>query len=96
MQLAGFKTSAHRPLKSWIEPLNSEGSQIKVMNYPIRTMLLDDYDTVYRLWSAAEGISLGEEDSREGIGLCLRRNPKCCFIALDGTEIVGAVLSRVI
>jgi hypothetical protein len=39
------------------------------MNYPIRTMLLDDYDTVYRLWSGAEGMSLGEEDSLEGIGL---------------------------
>lgn len=56
-------------------------------------MLLDDYDSVYRLWSMAEGMSLGEEDSREGIALYLRRNPKSCFVALDGTEIIGAVLS---
>jgi ribosomal protein S18 acetylase RimI-like enzyme len=63
------------------------------MNYPIRIMSLDDYDRVYRLWSAADGMSLGEEDNREGIALYLRRNPKSCFVALDGTEIVGAVLS---
>jgi N-acetylglutamate synthase len=56
-------------------------------------MSLDDYDSVYRLWSTAEGMSLGEEDNREGITFYLRRNPKSCFVALDGTEIVGAVLS---
>jgi N-acetylglutamate synthase len=56
-------------------------------------MLLDDYESVFRLWSIAEGMSLGEEDSREGIALYLRRNPKSCFVAQDGAEIVGAVLS---
>jgi len=35
--------------------------------YPIRIMSLDDYDPVYHLWSTAEGMSLGEEDGREGI-----------------------------
>ena len=62
------------------------------MSYPIRSMSLDDYESVYRLWSTAEGMSLDEDDSRDRIALYLRRNPASCFVALDGTEIVGAVL----
>ena len=63
------------------------------MNYPIRIMSLDDYDSVYRLWLEAEGMSLGEDDNRDGLARYLRRNPRSCFVALDGAEIVGAVLS---
>jgi|ERR1022692_99413 ribosomal protein S18 acetylase RimI-like enzyme len=63
------------------------------MNYSIRIMSLDDYDSAHRLWSKAEGMSLGEDDSRDGIALYLRRNPRSCFVALDGAEIVGVVLS---
>jgi N-acetylglutamate synthase len=63
------------------------------MNYSIRIMSLNDYDSVYRLWGMAEGISLGEEDSRDGVALYLLRNPNSCFVALDGAEIVGVVLS---
>ena len=37
-------------------------------------------------------MSLDEDDSRDGIALYLRRNPGSCFVALDGTAIVGAVL----
>lgn len=51
-----------------------------------------DYDAVHQLWSAVEGLALGEEDSRDGIALYLRRNPTSCFVALDGAEIIGAVL----
>jgi ribosomal protein S18 acetylase RimI-like enzyme len=63
-----------------------------IVSYSIRIMSLDDYDSVYRLWSTAEGMSLGEDDSRDRVGLYLRRNPKSCFVALDGAEIVGVVL----
>jgi len=63
-----------------------------VTNYPIRNMWLDDYESVYRLWSTSEGMSLDEDDNRDGIALYLRRNPKSCFVALDGKEIIGAVL----
>jgi ribosomal protein S18 acetylase RimI-like enzyme len=63
------------------------------MSYPIRIMELEDYDRVYRLWSMAEGMSPGDDDNREGIALYLRRNPQSCFVALDGTEIVGVILS---
>jgi len=63
------------------------------MNHSIRIMSQDDYDSVYRLWETAEGMSLGEDDSRDGLALYLRRNPHSCFVALDGREVVGAVLS---
>ncbi len=56
-------------------------------------MSLADYPGVYRLWQTAEGIVLGDDDSAEGIAFYLRRNPQSCFVALDGSEIVGAVLS---
>ncbi len=69
------------------------GNYVGIMNYPIRIMSLDDYDNVYRLWRTADGISLGEDDNRDGIALYLRRNPKSCFVALNGAEIVGGVLS---
>jgi ribosomal protein S18 acetylase RimI-like enzyme len=62
------------------------------MSYPIRSMSLDDYERVYHLWSTSEGMSLDEDDSRDGIASYLRRNPGLCFVALDGKEIVGAVL----
>ncbi|MEY2427293.1 MAG: N-acetylglutamate synthase [Verrucomicrobiota bacterium] len=62
------------------------------MNYPIRNMSLDDYESVHRLWNASEGMSLGEDDTRDGIALYLQRNPRSCFVALDGTEIAGVVL----
>jgi ribosomal protein S18 acetylase RimI-like enzyme len=62
------------------------------VSYQIRIMSMDDYDGAHRLWSAAEGMSLGEEDSRDGIALYLRRNPNSCFVALDGAEILGVVL----
>jgi ribosomal protein S18 acetylase RimI-like enzyme len=63
------------------------------MSYSISIMSLSDYDHVYRLWHKAKGMSLGEEDNRDGIALYLRRNAKSCFVALDGSEMVGAVLS---
>lgn len=55
-------------------------------------MSLDDYEHVHRLWSATEGMSLTNDDSRDGIALYLRTNPKSCFVAVNGAEIVGTVL----
>jgi ribosomal protein S18 acetylase RimI-like enzyme len=63
------------------------------MSYSIRIMTIDDYENVYRLWATAEGMSLGEEDNRDGIALYLRRNPRSCFVAISKVEIVGVVLS---
>jgi ribosomal protein S18 acetylase RimI-like enzyme len=72
--------------------LNPSSIRTSFMNYPIRILSLDDYDAVYRLWSVTEGMSLGEDDSRDGIALYLRKNPESCFVALDGPKIIGTVL----
>lgn len=56
-------------------------------------MSIRDYDGVFALWSACDGVGLAEGDSREGIRAFLRRNPGLSFVATSGKRIVGAVLS---
>jgi ribosomal protein S18 acetylase RimI-like enzyme len=62
------------------------------MNYRIRQMKIADYPKVYALWKRTEGLSLEASDSREAIGLYLRRNRGFCFVACNVDRIVGAVL----
>jgi ribosomal protein S18 acetylase RimI-like enzyme len=62
------------------------------MDYSIRQMTIEDYEEVYSLWKQAEGLSLEESDTREGIALYLGRNPGLCFVAMVSDEIVAAVL----
>ena len=60
----------------------------------IRAMHMEDYDAVYALWLESTGMGLNDyDDSREGIGRYLRRNPESCFVAEDDGAIVGAVLA---
>lgn len=60
----------------------------------IRTMTIDDYDSVYELWLNTPGMGLNaEDDSREGIGRFLKRNPATSFIAVDDGKIIGAVMA---
>lgn len=60
----------------------------------IRNMNLADYDGVYDLWIHTPGMGLNDvDDAREGIASYLRRNPDTCFVAEDGGEIVGVILS---
>jgi len=58
----------------------------------LREMTLADYDEVYTLWAASEGIGLSSADSREAIGAFLQRNPGLAFVAVDGDVIAGAVI----
>lgn len=59
-----------------------------------RLMTIDDYDAVYSLWLSTPGMGLNTtDDSREGIGRYLRRNPTTCFVAEAGDEVVGVILS---
>lgn len=51
-----------------------------------------DYGEVFSLWRSAEGIGLGESDTREAIAAFLARNPGLCFVARDGDLLVGAIL----
>ena len=62
------------------------------MNIELRTMEIDDYDKVYALWKASEGLVLNSDDSRESIHHFLDRNEGLSFIALINREIVGAAL----
>lgn len=56
-------------------------------------MSIRDYDKVFALWNACDGVGLAEGDSREGIRAFLRRNPGISFVATSRKKIVGAVLS---
>ena len=60
----------------------------------IRTMTPGDYDAVYRLWVSTPGMGLNTtDDSREGILRYLNRNPTTCFVAEEGEELIGVILS---
>jgi len=54
----------------------------------------DDYDAVYELWAATEGLGLNaRDDSRDGIAKYLRRNPSTSFVAVAGGMLAGAVMA---
>lgn len=59
----------------------------------IRAMTIDDYDKVYALWQSCKGMGLNNlDDSREGIGRFLNRNPETCFVAENAGEPVGVII----
>ncbi len=60
----------------------------------IRTMKLEDYDAVYTLWMSCKGMGLNNlDDSREGIGTFLKRNPDTCFTAFLNDRLVGVIMA---
>lgn len=64
----------------------------------IRTVVIDDYDKIYELWSSTESIRALNpvDDSREGIEKYLKRNPTTCFLACTNEEnsrAVGVILT---
>lgn len=63
------------------------------MTITIRVMTIEDYEAVYGLWQATEGVGLGRADTREAIARYLLRNPGMSFTAWEGEMLVGAVLS---
>jgi ribosomal protein S18 acetylase RimI-like enzyme len=57
-------------------------------------MLLSDYENVYSLWLNTPGMGLNDiDDSEAGIKRYLLRNPDTCFVAENGGEITGVILS---
>ncbi|MDW6004341.1 GNAT family N-acetyltransferase [Vibrio mangrovi] len=58
----------------------------------VREMDIADYDAVIQLWCDTEGMSIRDADSRESIDAYLKRNQGLSFVAVSGSEIVGAVL----
>jgi ribosomal protein S18 acetylase RimI-like enzyme len=56
-------------------------------------MTIDDYDSLYGIWTTTAGMGLNNiDDSRDGIGRYLARNPHTCFVAEEGGKIVGGIL----
>ncbi len=62
------------------------------MDYEIRLMTMADYDEVFALWQASEGIGLSAADERDGIARFLEHNSGMGFVARRGPELAGAVL----
>ncbi|EJL6400104.1 GNAT family N-acetyltransferase [Vibrio navarrensis] len=58
----------------------------------IRQMDISDYDSVMTLWGQTENLALKDADSRASIAAYLTKNPGLSFVAIDGQDIVGAVL----
>ena len=59
----------------------------------VRTMNIDDYDEVSRLWHKIKGFSIRSiDDSREGVERFLQRNPDTSVVAVEDSKIVGAIL----
>ena len=60
----------------------------------IRLMTPDDYDRVYALWMASKNMGFNNlDDSREGIGRYLARNPSTSFVAEEDGRILGVILA---
>lgn len=60
----------------------------------MRTMTPADYDAVYALWMSCRNMGFNDlDDSREGIGRFLERNPNTSFVALEGDRLAGVILA---
>ena len=62
------------------------------MEYAIRPMRIEDYDSVMALWRKTDGIVLSDTDEREPMQRFLSRNPGLSLVAYCKDELAGAVL----
>lgn len=63
------------------------------MEAVIRSMTIEDYPAVKALWQSIRGFGIRSiDDSKEGVGRFLARNPGISVVAEQGGEIVGAIL----
>lgn len=68
----------------------------KPMDYSIKKVTIDDYDSIYELWNSTEQSRRAlnpVDDSREGIARYLARNPNTCFAAVKDDRIIGVILT---
>lgn len=62
-------------------------------NVTIRTMTIEDYEGVKKLWMSIKGFAIRSvDDSYEGVELFLKRNPTTSVAAEVNGQIVGAIL----
>lgn len=60
----------------------------------IRLMDIEDYEAVYALWTSCKGMGLNNlDDSKDGIGRFLKRNPDTCFVAVEESQVVGVIIA---
>jgi ribosomal protein S18 acetylase RimI-like enzyme len=60
----------------------------------IRLMKKQDYEKVYALWAGTAGMGMRSlDDSEQGIGKFLDRNPRTCFVAELEGSVAGVILS---
>ncbi len=60
----------------------------------VAPMTIGDYDRVHALWMNCKNMGFNNlDDSREGIGRFLARNPNTCFVAFAGGELAGTILA---
>ena len=63
------------------------------MEIVIRTMVIEDYEQIYELWTKIKGFAMRSiDDSKEGVERFLQRNPKSSVVALAAGKVVGAIL----
>jgi ribosomal protein S18 acetylase RimI-like enzyme len=62
------------------------------MEYSMRPMEIEDYDSLIALWSKIDGIVLTDTDEKGPMEAFLRRNPGLSLVEYCGDELAGAVL----
>ena len=63
------------------------------MEITVRSMTIEDYPAVRALWQSIRGFGIRSiDDSGEGVGRFLARNPGISVVAQREGEIVGAIL----
>ncbi len=66
------------------------------MDIEIKPVTIEDYDALYELWISSEQSRRAlnpVDDTREGIGRYLKRNPNTCFAAVKEGRIIGVILT---
>ena len=69
---------------------------MEMKDYTTRQVTIDDYDQLFELWNSTEQSRRAlnpVDDSREGIGRYLKRNPDTCFAAVRDGRIIGVILT---
>jgi ribosomal protein S18 acetylase RimI-like enzyme len=62
--------------------------------YKIKTMTIENYNEIIKLWKNTDGVGLsGNDDSKKSIKVFLERNPNTCFVAEYNNEIIGTIMA---
>ena len=60
----------------------------------IKVMTISDYEKLFALWKGTPNMGLRSlDDSKDGLSRFLKRNPNTSFVAYEGDQLTGAILS---